>query len=88
MGSIGIPNKILASLFWENLLRQSSQIFDIVFTSRDMVTSIQLSTNFNSSVCICESRHNIKTLAASSYSVPLTKTKLEVNPPKAVGDTF
>ena len=50
-----------------------------------------LSTNFNLTVCIFESRHDIKNLTTSSYSVPLKtlKTKLEEIPPKdAEGDTF
>ena len=65
--------------------------FDIMSTSLDIVTSIQLSTNCNLTVCIFESRHDVKNLTAASYSVPLKtlNTKLEVIPPKNVeGDTF
>ena len=40
------------------------QIFDIMFTSHDIVTSIQLSTNCNLAVCISESRHDTKNLTA------------------------
>ena len=61
-------------------------------TSLNIVTSIQLSTNCNLTVCIFESRHDIKNLTAGSpYSVPLKtpKIKSEVIPPKDVeGDTF
>ena len=67
------------------------QIYDIMFTFHDIVTSIQLSTNFNLTVCIFESRHDIKNLTTSSYAVPLKtpKTELEVIPPKdEEGDTF
>ena len=58
-----------------------------MFTSHDIVTSIQLSTNCNLTVCIFESRHDMKNLTASSYSVPLRtlKTKLEAIPRKDVG---
>ena len=55
-----------------------------MFTSHDIVTSIQLSTNCDLTVCIFESKHDIKNLTASSYSAPLimktSKTKLEVIP--------
>ena len=52
--------------------------FYIMFTSHDIVTSIQLSINCNLTVCIFESRHDIKNLIARLYSVPLKtpKTKL------------
>ena len=55
-----------------------------MFTFHDIVTSIQLSTDFNLTVYIFESRLDIKNLTTSSYSVPLKtpKTKLEVIPPK------
>ena len=62
-----------------------------MFTFHDIVTSIQLSTNCNLTVCSFESRHDIKNLTSSSYFVPLktSKTKLEVFPSKDVeGDTF
>ena len=62
-----------------------------MFTSHDIVTSIQLSTNCNLTTCIFESRHGIKNLTSSSYSVPLKtpKTNLEVIPPKYVeGNTL
>ena len=60
-----------------------------MFTSYDIVTSIQLSTNCNSTVCIFESTCDIKDMTASSVSVPLKtpKTKFEVIPLKEVGDT-
>ena len=58
-----------------------------MFTSHDIATSIQLLTDCNLTVCIFESRQNIKILAASSVSVPL-ETKFEVIPSKDVGDTF
>ena len=62
-----------------------------MFTSHDIVTSIQLSINCNLTAFIFESRHDLENLTAGSYSVPLKilKTKLEVIPPKGVdGDTF
>ena len=62
-----------------------------MFICHDIVTSIQLSTNCHLTVCIFESRHDIKNLMASFYSVPLKtpKTKLEVTPLKDVeGGTF
>ena len=37
-----------------------NKISDIMFTFHDIVTSIQLSTNCNLTVCIFESRHDIK----------------------------
>ena len=57
-----------------------------MLTSHDIITSIQLSINCNFTVCIFESRHDIKNLTTSSYSVPLKtpKTKLEVIPRKDV----
>ena len=63
-----------------------------MFTCHDIVSSIQLSTNCNLTVCIFESRHDIKNLTATSpYSVPLKtpKIKLEVILPKdEEDDTF
>ena len=62
-----------------------------MFTCHDIVTSIQLSKNCNLTVCIFESRHDIKHPTTNFYSVQLKtpKTKLEVIPPKDVeGDTF
>ena len=57
-------------------------ILSLTFNCQQIV--IKLSVLF-------ESRHDIKNLTTSSYSVPLKsqKTKLEVIPPKDVeGDTF
>ena len=62
-----------------------------MLTSHDIVTSIKLSINCDLPVCVFESRHDIKNLTASSYSVPLKtpKTKLEGIPPKdEEGDIF
>ena len=61
--------------------------------SHDIVPSIQLSTNCQQIVifCIFQSRHDIKNLTASSYSVLLKSpnTKLEVISPKdEEEDTF
>ena len=38
-------------------MRTRGQIFYIMFTSHDIDTSIQLSTDYNLTVCIFESRH-------------------------------
>ena len=66
------------------------QIFDNMLTSYDIVSSIQLSINCNLTVCFFfkKSRHDIKNLTASSYSVPLKtpKPKLEVIPLKDLGE--
>ena len=54
-----------------------------------MILSLRFSCNLT--VCIFDSRHDIKNLTTSSYSVPskTPKTKLEVIPPKDVEeDTF
>ena len=62
-----------------------------MFTSHDIVTSIQFSIDSNLTVCIFESTHDIEDLAASSYSVlfKTPDTKLQVIPPKdEEGDTF
>ena len=40
-----------------------------------MILSLQLSTNFNLTVCIFESRLDIKNLTTSSYSAPLKTPK-------------
>ena len=77
-------------MFGLNHLVRDMLIFDIIITS-DIITSVPLSTNCNLSVCIFESRHDIKNLTASSVSVPLKtiKTKFEVISPKDVDeDTF
>ena len=65
-------------------------IFDIMLTFHDIITSIQLSINCNLTVCISESRPDIKNLTATSYAVPLKtpQTKLEGIPPKDLGDRF
>ena len=55
--------------------RTCGKIFDTSSTSHDIVTSIQLSTNCNLTVCISENRHDIKNLIESSYSVPLKTPK-------------
>ena len=63
----------------------------LFFPFHDIVTSIQLSTNYNLTVCIFESRPDIKNLTATFYSLPLKtpKTKSEVIPSKETeGDTF
>ena len=86
----GITSDFLWGLQWHRI-RTCGQISDIMFTSHDIVTSIQLLANCNLTVCIFESRHDIKNLTTSSYCAPLKtpKTKLEVIAPKNVeGDTF
>ena len=67
------------------------QIFNIMLTSHDTITSIQLSINCNLTFCIFQTRHDIKNLTGSSHSVALktSETKLEGIPSKDVeGDTF